>query len=73
VLRIPDALSSPEDAADALAVTRYYLFGVGDVDGLLQVIGRAQLCAVWCHARGMACPGMSSHHMAWHGVQCHDT
>ncbi|KAI7843414.1 hypothetical protein COHA_002892 [Chlorella ohadii] len=36
LLRIPDALSRPEDAAEALAVARYYLFGVGDVDGLLQ-------------------------------------
>lgn len=37
LLRIPDALSSPADAAKALAVARYYLFGVGDVDSLLQV------------------------------------
>ncbi|PRW34091.1 urea ABC transporter permease subunit [Chlorella sorokiniana] len=36
VLRIPDALSNPADAAKALAVARYYLFGVGDVDSLLQ-------------------------------------
>lgn len=37
LLRIPDALSSPTDAAKALAVARYYLFGLGDVDSLLQV------------------------------------
>lgn len=38
--RIPDVLSSPADAAKALAVARYYLFGVGDVDSLLQVCRR---------------------------------
>ena len=37
LLRLPDALSSPADAATALAAARYYLFGVGDLEGLLQV------------------------------------
>lgn len=37
LLRLPSALSSPADAAAALAAARYYLFGAGDLEGLLQV------------------------------------